>query len=153
MRLLRSIAERFETRHYAAVEKPATDAEFNERTRELSELGIRPIWYPHGEHGLLEPLLGYLASKSRHGMPSSIFRAAVPPREPPNNIPRPPNPTVGRSQEIRQIASMLSGVRLVTIFGGGGSGKSRLGMEVAHEVRLGFPDGVWYIDLADLSEK
>ncbi len=153
MRLLKTIAEQYRTMHFAAVEKPKTESEFEARSRELSNLGICPIWYPYQRHDLLDPLLGYLAAKSMAGLAASSFRVPAPPREPPNNIPRPPNETVGRYDEIHQLSSMLKGVRLVMIVGGGGCGKSRIAIEVAQEVRLGFPDGVWYVDLAELSEK
>ena len=37
--------------------------------------------------------------------------------------------------------------------GAGGCGKSRVAIEVAREVRFDFPEGVWCVDLSDLSEK
>jgi predicted ATPase len=152
MRLLRTIAGIYQTTHFAAVEKPSDPLEFETRTRELSELGICPIWYPTGEHAWLDPLLEYLAGKSHViSQPAPISNAFR--REPPNNIPRPPNPTVGRGEEIHQIIAMLGGASLVVILGAGGCGKSRVAMDVAYEIRHEFPEGVWFVDLANLSEK
>lgn len=47
--------------HYAIVERPESDELYYERSRFLSNHGIRPIWYPHGEHGLAGLILQWLA--------------------------------------------------------------------------------------------
>lgn len=150
MSILKIVARTYRTTHFAAVKRPSDEDEFQTRIQQLSNLGICPIWYP--EHDWLDPLLEYLARKSlaspRRGLPSPTTRP-----EPPNNIPRPPNLTVGRVEEIRQIGAMVGGARLVTIVGTGGCGKTRVAMEVAQQIRHDFPDGVWYVDLANLSEK
>jgi predicted ATPase len=152
MTMLKTIAAQYKTMHFAVVEVPEKKEEFEQRQKELSDLGICPIWYPFGErHASIEPLLEYLAVKSVSGVVkvySTLER-----KEPPNNIPMPPNATVGRAEEILELTAMLSGARLVMITGAGGCGKSRVVIEVARETRFKFPEGVWYVDLADLSEK
>ncbi len=62
--ILREIARHApEIAHYAVVEEPASDEEYGRKRRHLSTHGIRPIWYPAGQHELIEPLLEYLAEQ------------------------------------------------------------------------------------------
>src|SRR5579885_3681171 len=58
---------------------------------------------------------------------------------------------IGRERELAAIGRLLAeGRRLVTLTGAGGTGKTRLAVEVARMVQGSFPDGVWYVDLAPL---
>lgn len=59
---------------------------------------------------------------------------------------------IGRQHELEEIRQLLSQRRLVTLTGAGGSGKTRLALEVLSGVGDIFPDGVWWIELADLGE-
>ncbi len=59
---------------------------------------------------------------------------------------------VGRAAEIIEITSLFDRHRLVTLTGTGGGGKSRLAVEIARNLMPRFPDGVWLIELADLSD-
>jgi predicted ATPase/DNA-binding CsgD family transcriptional regulator len=59
---------------------------------------------------------------------------------------------VGRRREIGQVRERLATSRLVTLTGAGGVGKTRLAVEAAAEARRAFPDGVWFVDLAALTE-
>jgi len=67
-------------------------------------------------------------------------------------LPVPLTPLVGREQEVAAVEALLrsEGVRLVTLTGPGGSGKSRLAMEVAGRLRPGFADGVRFVELASV---
>ncbi|HEY2520063.1 MAG TPA: DUF4062 domain-containing protein [Streptosporangiaceae bacterium] len=67
-------------------------------------------------------------------------------------VPVPPTPLVGREQEVAALEALVrdEGVRLVTLTGPGGSGKSRLAVEVAGRLGPGFADGVRYIELASV---
>ena len=67
-----------------------------------------------------------------------------------HRIPRPLSSFVGRSNELASIATLLATNRLVTLTGLGGTGKTRLGIEVARRARETFPDGVVYVALAPL---
>ena len=70
----------------------------------------------------------------------------------PNNLPTPMNSFIGRASEVRDIVQHLidGQTRLVTLTGAGGIGKTRLALQVATEVLDTYPDGVWFVPLADL---
>jgi predicted ATPase/DNA-binding CsgD family transcriptional regulator len=59
---------------------------------------------------------------------------------------------VGRRGEIARIRQLVFETRLLTLTGVGGCGKTRLAVEVAHQSRRMFADGVWLVDLAGLSD-
>lgn len=70
----------------------------------------------------------------------------------PGNLPTPLSVFVGREREINGIKLSLSENRIVTLTGTGGSGKTRLALKVAHELQGDFADGVWFVELASLSD-
>ena len=77
----------------------------------------------------------------------------APPRATPHvasSIPVNVRPIVGRTVDLQSAAELLmrDGVRLVTITGPGGTGKTRLAVELAHKLDTDFPDGVFFVDLA-----
>jgi predicted ATPase/DNA-binding NarL/FixJ family response regulator len=59
---------------------------------------------------------------------------------------------VGRQRELTEVKRLLSESRLVTLTGMGGTGKTRLAVRVAAQVRRAFADGVWFVDLSELRE-
>ena len=67
-----------------------------------------------------------------------------------SRLPHPPNRTVGRSRELRQVAELLRAehARLVTLIGPGGVGKTRLALESAHAAEGSFADGAYFVSLA-----
>src|SRR5438270_5182938 len=72
----------------------------------------------------------------------------------PGNLPKQVTSFVGRDSELREAAAHLTaGRRLVTFSGSGGSGKTRLALQVAAEVVDRFPDGAWLVELASVSEE
>jgi predicted ATPase/DNA-binding SARP family transcriptional activator len=77
---------------------------------------------------------------------------ALEPPEPPSNLPRRLTSFVGRERELREVAELLEGSRLVTLTGPGGIGKTRLAIEVAEQLRARFPGGVWWLDLAPVTD-
>ena len=54
--------------------------------------------------------------------------------------------------ELQEIRMRLGASRLVTLTGAGGVGKTRLAIQVAEEMAEEYPDGVWFIELAALSD-
>jgi predicted ATPase/class 3 adenylate cyclase len=59
---------------------------------------------------------------------------------------------VGRGAEIEAVRRMVADNRLVTLIGSGGVGKTRLAVQVAAQVDSEFEDGVWYVDLAPITD-
>jgi predicted ATPase/class 3 adenylate cyclase len=69
------------------------------------------------------------------------------------NLPHPASSFVGREREVREVASLLrDGVRLLTLTGPGGSGKTRLAIEAAAELVPEFKAGVFWVGLAPLRD-
>ncbi|MEV7279514.1 BTAD domain-containing putative transcriptional regulator, partial [Streptomyces sp. NPDC093111] len=59
---------------------------------------------------------------------------------------------LGRDAELEELAGELRSSRLVTLLGPGGVGKTRLSQEVAERVGGGWPDGVWLVELAPVTD-
>lgn len=71
---------------------------------------------------------------------------------PPHNLPRQLTSFLGREQVIDEIAQLVELAPLVSIVGTGGAGKTRLAIEVGARLLGRFPDGVWFVELAPLSD-
>jgi non-specific serine/threonine protein kinase len=69
------------------------------------------------------------------------------------NLPAPLTSFVGREEELAAVRRVQAGTRLLTLTGAGGCGKTRLALAVADELRWAYPHGVWFVDLAPLSEQ
>jgi len=65
------------------------------------------------------------------------------------NIPAEPNAFIGRERDLADLISMLTHVRMLTLFGPGGIGKTRLALKLAAELTPDYPGGAWMVDLAD----
>lgn len=70
----------------------------------------------------------------------------------PNNLPQQSTSFIGREREMQGAMALLSRTRILTLAGSGGSGKTRLGLQIAADVLELFPDGVWLIELAGLRD-
>src|SRR5579884_1880747 len=79
-----------------------------------------------------------------------------PPRTPPDviphNLPLEVTSFVGREREIAAIRRLLPATRLLTLTGAGGCGKTRLALWVAVELAGAYPDGLWLVELAPLTD-
>jgi predicted ATPase/DNA-binding SARP family transcriptional activator len=68
------------------------------------------------------------------------------------NLPIPATSFVGREEEMARVKSRLPSERLVTLTGAGGSGKTRLAIQVATDLLDAFDDGVWWVELGSLTD-
>ena len=93
-------------------------------------------------HGRLEKI-GLMSKVARHG-----HQAATPSAVLPHHL----TTFVGREAELRSLKQLLRSSRMVTLTGTGGAGKSRLAAEVAREGSEMWPDGVWWVELAGVSD-
>lgn len=115
--------------------------------------------YDSGERQALLAAAGYgyqeAAAASPQKVESPQTRPPTPPGPPPpvhprHNLPLIASSFVGRESELAQIAARLTdpGVRLVTLVGPGGMGKSRLAVQAGRSLVERFADGVWFVALA-----
>ncbi|MEB3963876.1 AfsR/SARP family transcriptional regulator, partial [Streptomyces kunmingensis] len=88
------------------------------------------------------------------GAPSTVEApaAARPGTPPPGNLRARLTSFVGRSGDIDAIRADLTRVRLVTLLGPGGAGKTRLSQEAAEGLTGAAPDGVWLAELAPVGD-
>ncbi len=70
----------------------------------------------------------------------------------PHNLPIQPTPFIGRHDEQREVGKLVGDERLVTIAGAGGSGKTRLALQVAADAAGEVPGGVWLAELAPIAD-
>jgi len=76
----------------------------------------------------------------------------LPVQQVPNNLPQQITSFLGRERERQEVRAALETSRLVTLLGMGGLGKTRLSLQVAAEMVVRFPDGVWFLDLAPIRD-
>jgi predicted ATPase/class 3 adenylate cyclase len=87
------------------------------------------------------------------GLPDSFPQlASLDNPELPNNLPGLLSTFIGRDKELKTLASLLAESRLVTLAGAGGCGKTRLALQAAAEQLDTTPDGVWFADLAPITD-
>jgi predicted ATPase/DNA-binding SARP family transcriptional activator len=109
----------------------------------VEDLGIEP-----GER-LRELERAILAQDPTLATPA-VDTVNAPPAGPASRLPAPPTRTIGRDGDRDAVAGLLrrADVRLATLTGPGGVGKTRLALEVARELELELPDGAWLVSLA-----
>ncbi|HEV2029096.1 MAG TPA: adenylate/guanylate cyclase domain-containing protein [Candidatus Dormibacteraeota bacterium] len=70
----------------------------------------------------------------------------------PNNLPTQTTTFVGRQRELASAVELLDKTRLLTLTGPGGSGKTRLALHLAADLLDRYPDGVWLVELAPVTD-
>jgi non-specific serine/threonine protein kinase len=90
----------------------------------------------------LEEALGIGAAARREAEPRVI----------PNNLPARATRFVGREEARSECGRLLGSSRLLSLLGMGGSGKTRLALEVAEERRESYPDGLWFVNLSPVAD-
>ncbi len=70
----------------------------------------------------------------------------------PNNLPQQVTSFIGREKEMSEVKQKLTSTRLLTLLASGGTGKSRLSLQIAADMLDEYPDGVWFIELAGFTE-
>ena len=67
-------------------------------------------------------------------------------------LPHEPNSFVGRETELDELRELVRGTGVLTLCGAGGIGKTRLALRILAAVADQFPDGVWFVEIADLRQ-
>jgi hypothetical protein len=98
------------------------------------------------------PEQGAASTLPRHPLAQPV--RAIPGLAPPHSLPRPLTRLLGRISERAQLVTLLRhpAVRLLTLTGPGGVGKTHLALEVAHDLVSDFADGVYFVPLSAISE-
>jgi predicted ATPase/DNA-binding SARP family transcriptional activator len=123
------------------------------------ELGIDPQPETRALYEQIRSGAGHVASDGLPPNKLGIETPAVapappaPPEAPVSNLPGSLTPFIGRQAELDEIGQLLAtpDLRLLTLLGPGGSGKTRLAIQAAHEKQSLFTDGVFFVSLAPLS--
>ncbi len=69
-----------------------------------------------------------------------------------DNLPASVTSFIGRQRELEEVVALLQSTRLLTLTGPGGTGKTRLSLEVGSQVLDDYPHGVWFTELAPLTD-
>lgn len=69
-----------------------------------------------------------------------------------SNLPAQLTSFVGRERQIEQVTGLMAEHRLVTLTGAGGTGKTRLALQIAAGLADSYPDGTWLVDLAPVAD-
>jgi predicted ATPase/class 3 adenylate cyclase/Tfp pilus assembly protein PilF len=83
----------------------------------------------------------------RHEFPALRSLEAIP-----NNLPQQRTTLMGRTSELAETKRLLARSRILTLTGSGGCGKTRLALQVGADVLEQYPDGVWLVELAPLTD-
>jgi predicted ATPase/class 3 adenylate cyclase len=108
--------------------------------RDLGSVRLRDLSQPERLYQLAHPDL-------RQDFPALRSLEAIP-----NNLPQQVTSFVGRERSLGEAGKLLRESRLLTLVGPGGIGKTRLSLQIAADAMDDYPDGVWFVELAPLSD-
>lgn len=105
-----------------------------------------------GAEAWQQPPLSQLTAKRTQFVHSNDFHTSIHIKR--HNLPAPTTRLIGREWAVERLLKLLGRdeVRLLTLFGTGGSGKTRLALQVASEMVDMFAQGVWFVPLAGVSD-
>jgi predicted ATPase/class 3 adenylate cyclase len=108
--------------------------------RDLGAVRLKDLARPERVYQVMHPQL-------RQDFPALRSLEAMP-----NNLPQQITSFVGRERALAEVRQLLSNTRFLTMTGVGGLGKTRLSLQVGAEVLDDYADGVWFVQLAPLSD-
>ena len=149
--------------HLALVERPAEDAAFFAKQRFLGERGILPVWYPTGRHDLVEPFLRWIARLQPSTRVAEAQLVLETPAQRKHAIRGELDLLIpyqritelkGRERDLDDLRRWVDSDRAASvcvITGGGGSGKTRLAIELLEQVEAEAP-GQWRLGFLTSAE-
>jgi predicted ATPase/DNA-binding SARP family transcriptional activator len=164
IRILREIARRHETRGesdaaslrlHELIEHDPLDEDAHRGLMRLEAGAGRANVALHLFESLeasLERDLGVRPSEETLALRQAILDGGLRPARPLTNLPNPVTSFIGRTTELEDAARLLGSTRLLTLTGSGGTGKTRLALQLASEQVGEFRDGVFFVALESLSE-
>ena len=108
--------------------------------RDMGEHGFKDVPYPVRVFQVMAPDL-------QQEFPALHVQDAYP-----NNLPTQLTSFIGRAKEAADVKRLLANAHLLTLIGPGGTGKTRLSLQVASELLHSYPHGIWFIEFAPVSD-
>src|SRR5579871_1489823 len=109
-------------------------------------------FHHHGTHRLKDLQQTEQIYQLQHPRLPSVFPALRTLDARPNNLPRQLTTFIGRERQMSKVKDLLSRTCLLSLTGAGGSGKTRLAIQIAADLLDVYPDGVWLVELAALAD-
>jgi predicted ATPase/DNA-binding SARP family transcriptional activator len=136
---------------YRSGRQDAALAEFAEATRKLGEeLGVEPSTeLKRLEQAILDQDSGLDLEPYGDGVAGTGVGPALSQRR--GNLPVQLTSFIGRTADLETLQDLVGEQRLLSLTGPGGTGKTRLAIELAGELQDWHPDGIWFVDLAEIS--
>jgi len=134
------------TAHAAKGDMSKVAAIYERCVRSLKEFGIEPSEQTRGLYERLK------AGKETLETGPTVLVKEKRKESAKTHLPAPLTSFIGREREIEEVKQLLSTTRLLTLTGPGGLGKTRLAIQSANQILNKFKDGVWWVELAPLTD-